>query len=81
LKAAPNLEMLRLVFEYPSFQTFDPNIGISDVTLRSIADNCPLLSILAISRTNSMTASGFSAVLEACSVETLDFHRYFCLFM
>lgn len=70
--------MLRLVFEYPgAFLGWSPNIELTDEMLRSLSNYCPKLSVLAISRTASMSPQGFQKVLKKCSLKKLDFHRFF----
>ena len=73
--AAPNLEILRLVYEYPGTIGGLSNVPIpSDVTLNAIAMNCPKLNTLAISKTDSMTSQGFINILQRCPIKTIDFH-------
>jgi hypothetical protein len=77
-EAAPNLTMLRLVFEYPaSFSIWSPHQMLTDRCLFSLSQFCPQLKILAISKTNGMSHDGFNALLKGCQIKTLDFHRYY----
>ncbi len=76
-KAAPNLELLRLVFEYPtSFGTWNPNRILTDQVFYSLGRNCKNLGTLAISTTSLMTVNGFQELLRSCPLKTLDFHKY-----
>jgi hypothetical protein len=76
-EAAPNLEMLRLVFEDPGlFDGYSPHTALTDATLSAVARYCPNLKILALSKTNGMTSEGFNYVLNLGNLKILDFHRY-----
>ncbi|EGF83124.1 hypothetical protein BATDEDRAFT_34000 [Batrachochytrium dendrobatidis JAM81] len=73
---APNLEMLRVVFEdSESLKTLDVTEGISDAMLFAIGKHCLHLRILAISVCRRMTSAGLICILRSPSVTILDFHK------
>lgn len=75
-KHAPNLQLFRCVYEYPSsFQNWNPNHSLTDAVLHAFANHCPKLSTLAISKTSAMTSGGFISLLENCKINLLDFHN------
>ncbi|KAI8894864.1 hypothetical protein BC833DRAFT_623560 [Globomyces pollinis-pini] len=74
-KSAPNLTMLRLVFEYPqSYDPWSPSRELSDIVLLSLAKYCKKLKVLALSTTPLMTLVGFKELLSKTNLQTLDFH-------
>ncbi|KAJ3329224.1 hypothetical protein HDU91_003908, partial [Kappamyces sp. JEL0680] len=76
MKQAPNLNMLRVVYEYPgSFaNNWNPHDALSDALLHAVANYGANLQVLAISKTARMTPAGFNAVLKACPIRVMDFH-------
>ncbi|KAJ1343286.1 hypothetical protein BSLG_002312 [Batrachochytrium salamandrivorans] len=75
-KNAPNLDMLRVVFEdSESLKSLDITEELSDTTLFAIGRHCTHLRTLAISICRRMTSSGLIAILRNNSLVTLDFHK------
>lgn len=74
-KHAPNLNLFRCVFEYPSdFISWNPNHSLTDKILIAFANHCPKLSTLAVSKTTAMTSNGFIRLLSKSAIKVLDFH-------
>ena len=73
---APNLEMIRLVFEdFACLEIREISGSMTNRTLEAIAFGCPKLDILAVTRCPQMTSEGFGLVLSKCSVRVFDLHK------
>jgi hypothetical protein len=73
---APNLEMIRLVFEdFSCLEIREISGSMTDRTLEAIAFGCPKLDILAVTRCPEMTPQGFGMILSKCAVRVFDLHK------
>ncbi|KAI8914502.1 hypothetical protein EDD86DRAFT_199482 [Gorgonomyces haynaldii] len=75
-KSAPNLDMLRIVFEDtdPFIGNWNPDTKLTSKLFHYIAMHCQKLRILALSFTAGMTGHALAHLLERSSITTLDCH-------